>query len=266
MTSLQGRTAVVYGGGGAIGGAVAHVLAREGATVHLAGRTHASLARVADEIAAAGGRVETAVVDALDERQVEAHVAGIVAGGGRIDVMLNAVGVDHVQGVPLAALSLAQFERPIAAHVRTAFVTARACARPMVAQGSGVILTLSTPGSRLSGPGFLGYGVTCAAVEGFSRILAGELGPAGVRVVCLRADAMPDTLDRSYTGPMFARMAEQQGISAEQLLAARAEAGALLRRPPRLAELAEFAAFVASDRAGAMTGAIANLTCGSIVD
>lgn len=263
---LEGKTAVIYGGGGSIGGATARAFAREGARVHLAGRTPERLAGVAQAIAAAGGEVETAVVDALDAEAVEAHVDEVVAGDGRLDVMVNAVGIQHVQGVPLGELSFEQFDHPVAAYTRTHFVTAKAAARPMAAQGSGVILTLSTPGARMSGPGFLGYGVACAAIEGFSRILAGELGPSGVRVICLRPDAMPDALPTSYTGEMFARVAEQAGTTAEAMLTERARATALLGRSPTLEQVADYAAFVASDRAGAMTGAIANLTCGSLVD
>lgn len=263
---LDGKTTVIYGGGGAIGGATARAFAREGARVHLAGPTPAKLDRVAREIEAAGGRAQTAVVDALDAAAVDAHVDAIVADGGRLDVMVNAIGFPHVQGPPLADLSCEDFEHPIAAYTRTHFLTAKAVARPMRAQGSGVILTLSTPGARMSGPGFLGYGVTCGAIEAFSRILAGELGPDGVRVVCLRPDAMPDALATSYTGEMFARMAAQHGTTAEAMLNERARTGSLLGRAPTLAQVADYAAFAASDRAAAMTGAIANLTCGSLVD
>lgn len=263
---LDGKTAVIYGGGGAIGGATAQAFAREGAHVHLAGRKLERLDRVAREIEAAGGHAETAVVDALDTDAVEAHVDAIVADAGSIDVMVNAVGISHVQGVPLAELSFDDFNTPVAAYTRTHFVTAKAVARPMAAQGSGVILTLSTPGARMSGQGFLGYGVTCAAIEAFSRILAGELGPDGIRVICLRPDAMPDALATSYTGEMFARVAALHGTTAEAMLTERARTGSLLGRSPTLAQVADFAAFAASDRAAAMTGAIANLTCGSLVD
>lgn len=263
---LEGKTAVIYGGGGAIGGATARTFAREGADVHLVGRTRDRLDSVAQEIWDTGGRATVATLDVLDADAVEAHVDAVVADAGQIDVMLNAVGVPHVQGVPLAELSFDDFNHPIAAYTRAHFVTAKAVARPMVAQGSGVILTLSTPGARTSGPGFLAYGVTCAAIEAFSRILAGELGPNGVRTVCLRPDAMPDALAASYTGEMFARVAELNGTTPEAMLTERARATALLGRCPTLGEVAEYAAFVASDRATAMTGAIANLTCGSLVD
>jgi 3-oxoacyl-[acyl-carrier protein] reductase len=263
---LQDKNAVIYGGGGAIGGAVARAFAREGATVFLAGRTRAKLDRVAGDISAAGGAVEVAEVDALNEQAVNEHADAVAAQAGGIDVTLNAVGIVHDQGTPFLELSLEDYEQPIGAFTRTNFVTARAVARHMVRKGSGVILTLSTPGSRMTGQGFLGYGVTCGAVETFSRILAGELGPSGVRVVCLRPHAIPEAVETSYTREVFGGFAERAGITVDALLAERMEAGTLLGRLPTLAEVAEFATFVASDRAGAMTGAIANLTCGSVVD
>jgi NAD(P)-dependent dehydrogenase (short-subunit alcohol dehydrogenase family) len=266
MRLLEGKNAVVYGGGGSIGGAVAGAFAREGARVFLAGRTLEKMERVARDIAATGGRAEAAQVDALDEAAVERHADAVAAKAGGIDVALNAVGIVHVQGTPFAELSLDEFAHPISAYTRTLFLTSKAVARHMVRRGSGVILTLSTPGSRMSGVGFLGYGVTCAAVEGFSRILAGELGAQGVRVVCLRPDAIPEAVAQSHARTVFQGFADRAGITVEAMLAERARTGTLLKRFPTLAQVADYAAFVASDRAGAMTGAIANLTCGSLVD
>jgi 3-oxoacyl-[acyl-carrier protein] reductase len=263
---LQDKNAIIYGGGGAIGGAVARAFAREGATVYLAGRTAAKLEGVAGEIAAAGGRAETAELDALDEKAVDEHADAVAANAGGIDVALNAVGITHDQGTPFAELSLADYTLPISAYTRTNFLTAKAVARHMTKRGSGVILTLSTPGSRMTGSGFLGYGVTYAAVEAFSRILSGELGPSGVRVVCLRPHAIPEALPLSHTREVFAGFAERAGTSLETMLAEQLQPGTLLGRLPRLAEVAEAAVFFASDRAGATTGAIVNLTSGSLVD
>jgi NAD(P)-dependent dehydrogenase (short-subunit alcohol dehydrogenase family) len=263
---LQNKNAVIYGGGGAIGGAVARAFAREGAKVFLAGRTLAKIDAVAKDISAAGGVVETAQVDALDEQAVNKHADAVAAKVGSIDIALNAVGIFHVQGTPFAELSLQDYAHPITAYTRTNFLTAKAVARHMVKKGSGVILTLSTPGSRMSAPGFIGYGVTCAAIEGFSRILAGELGASGIRVVCLRPDAIPEALAISHARKVFSGFAERAGITVEAMLAERARTGTLLKRFPTLVEVANFVAFVASDRANAMTGAIVNLTCGSLVD
>ncbi|MGA6924393.1 MAG: SDR family oxidoreductase, partial [Desulfosarcina sp.] len=172
----------------------------------------------------------------------------------------------HVQGTPFKELSLQDFTHPISAYTRTNFLTAKAVARHMVKQGSGVILTLSTPGARMTGQGFLGNGVASAAIEAFSRILAGELGPSGIRVVCLRPDAIPEAVAMSHTRAAFEGMAKAAGTTVEAMLTERARTGTLLKRFPMLAEVADYAAFAASDRAGAMTGAIANLSCGSLVD
>jgi 3-oxoacyl-[acyl-carrier protein] reductase len=135
----------------------------------------------------------------------------------------------------------------------------------MIARGSGVILTISTPGARLTGRGLIGNAAQSAGLEGFSRALAGELGPDGVRVVCVRPHALADAWDTSYTGEMFGRIAESSGTNREDWLAGLAS-GTLLGHLPTLDDVAEYLAFAASDRAGSMTGAIANLTVGALVD
>ena len=112
---LEEKIAVIHGGGGAIGGAVARTFAREGAHVFLAGRTQARLDAVAADIRAAGGRAEVARLDALDETAVDRHADAVAAQAGRIDIALNAVGFVHVQGTPFAELSLDDFMHPVAA-------------------------------------------------------------------------------------------------------------------------------------------------------
>lgn len=262
---LENKIAVVYGGAGAVGSAAARVFAREGARVHLAGRTAVTLEKVATEIRADGGSAGTAVLDVHDETAVRAHADAVAAADGRIDVVLNAVGIAHVQGPPLAELTLAEFLRPVDGNLRGLFVTAQAVAPHLAASGSGVYLTLSTPGARLTGSGFLGNGVGSAAVEAFSRILAGELGAAGVRVVCLRPHALPDAVAISHTGDVFPAMAQRAGLTVDDWLAGAATT-TTLGRLPTTADVAEYAAFAASDRAGALTGAIVNLSCGALVD
>ena len=136
----------------------------------------------------------------------------------------------------------------------------------MAKRRSGVILTLSTPGSYLPGTGYVGYGVTCAAVEGLSRLLACELAPSGIRVICLRPHAIPEaSVAGSHASEVFRPFAERAGITVEAMLAGAADA-TLLKRLPTLAEVAEVAAFMASDRASAMTGTVANMSCGLLLD
>ena len=88
---LDNKNAIIYGAGGAIGGAVARAFAREGAKVFLAGRTRATLDAVAQEITSAGGSAEVAVLDALDEQAVDEHVQAVIAGAGRLDVSFNLI-------------------------------------------------------------------------------------------------------------------------------------------------------------------------------
>ena len=111
---LKRKNAVIYGAGGAVGGAVARTFAREGANVFLAGRRLESIDMVAKEIAADGGVVEVAQVDALDENAVEQHIDAVAKKVDRIDVVFNAIGFDSRQGTPLLELALEDFSFPIA--------------------------------------------------------------------------------------------------------------------------------------------------------
>jgi 3-oxoacyl-[acyl-carrier protein] reductase len=120
---LEKRNAVIYGGGGSIGRAVALAFARQGARVHLAGRTPESLERVASEVRSAGGEAENAQVDALDEAAVDAHADAVVARAGSIDISVNLISHGDVQGTPLAEMRLEDFERPVVNAVRTMFLT-----------------------------------------------------------------------------------------------------------------------------------------------
>ena len=267
MKLLSNKNAIVYGAAGAIGSTIARTFAREGARVFLAGRTLARVEAVADDIRRAGGVAVAAVIDALDPSAVEAHADSVVERAGTIDVAVNAVGILHVQGTPFAELGVGDFAHPIDAYTRAHFITAKAVARHMVRRGSGVIMSLSTPGSRLPGPGFMGFGVACAAIEAMTRHLAGELGPRGIRAVCLRPDAMPESIAHgSHARQVFRAYAEQHGKTIEAILDEQARPKTLLGRLPTLQEVADAAAFFASDRSSAMTGVIANLTCGSLVD
>ncbi|MCJ8010972.1 SDR family oxidoreductase [Paenibacillus sp. KQZ6P-2] len=263
---LANKNAVIYGGGGAIGSAVAHAFAREGANVFLAGRTLAKLDNVASKIAAAGGKVDISQVDALDEQSVENHASEVAARAGGIDICLNAVGIDHIQGTPSMELSLEDYEYPVQVYTRTHFITSKAAARHMAEKGSGVILMLSTPASRMPGPGFIGHSVACAGIEAMTRHLAGELGLLGIRVNCIRPHMIPEAVAiGSHSRDVFGRVADRAGITLEQMLQG-AAAGTLLKHLPTLTEVANTAVFLASDHAASITGTVMNLNSGVILD
>jgi len=144
---LEDENAVIYGGGGKVGGAVARAFAREEARVFFAGRTLESIEEVAEGIRSAGGVAETAQVDALDERAVEEHADTVAEKTGGIDISFNLISYQDGQGTPLTEMPLQDFERPVTTAVRTQFLTARA-AWYMISQGSGVILTFGGAGGR----------------------------------------------------------------------------------------------------------------------
>ena len=259
---LENKNAVVYGAGGAVGSAVARAFAREGAKVFLAGRTLAKVETVAQEISATTGIADAAQVDALDEQAIEKHMDKVVEKAGGIDILFNAIGMQDVQGQPLVEMPLEDFTRPITIATRTQFLTARAVARHMVRQGSGVILTITAGPARRAVPYVGGFDVACAAIEGLWRSFAAELGSYGIRLVVIGSAGSPDTPDVQETLKLHARAT---GKSLEEVLA---DSGSetLLGRLPSVTEVANVATLMASDYASAMTGVIANVTCGYIVD
>ena len=136
---LQDKVAVVYGAGGAIGGAVARAFADEGAEVFVTGRVRGPVEALAEEIVAAGGSAEAAEVDALDEQAMDTHLQSVVDQAGRVDISFNAVGISDsgILGVPLAELDVDRFALPITAYTTSYFLTARLAARRMVAEPLG---------------------------------------------------------------------------------------------------------------------------------
>ena len=261
---LTGKNAVIYGAGGATGRAVAHAFAREGAKVFLTGRNLTKVEQVAKEITAAGGAAEAAQIDALNEDAVEKHFAAIVGKAGQIDISFNAIGIPQqdIQGIPLTELTVDSFSLPIATYARAHFVTARSAARHMVGKRAGVILMHTPEPARLGAPLVGGMGPAWASMEGLSRSLSAEVGSFGVRSVCLRTTGIPET---ETIDVVFGLHAKAHGITREQFQSL-IENTTHRRRSTTLLELANVAAFVASDRATAMTGTVVNLTGGAIVD
>jgi 3-oxoacyl-[acyl-carrier protein] reductase len=256
---LEDKNAVIYGGGGKIGGAVARTFAGEGARIFLAGRTLATLDRVAEEISTAGGAAETAQVDALDEQTVEKHIGEVMEQAGSIDVSFNAISIRDVQLTPLVEMSREDFVSPIVTGTTTHLLTARTAARRMAERGSGVILTLSASAVRAYVPGVYvgGFGIACAAIEALTKQFAAELGPRGIRVNCLRSEGIPESWEGVSTEGWSAPSEEVEAALKDR---------SLLRRVTTLADVGNAAAFLASDRAGAMTGTVVNLTSGTVVD
>jgi NAD(P)-dependent dehydrogenase (short-subunit alcohol dehydrogenase family) len=249
---LQDKVAVIYGGGGHVGGAIARAFGREGAVVHLAGRTAASLEKVAAGLPA--GRAHIAVVDALDEAAVDAHADAVAERSGSLDISVNVISDQDLQGIPMVEMSVEDYLRPIQVSLRSKYLTSRAAARHMARRGAGVIVFLGgtfdwTVARRFS---VGGMGVTFDAVESLRRQLAAELGPKGIRAVTLTSGGLPETIPDGWEGrdALVGWLTDQT----------------LTGRTATLDDIGEVAAFVASDRARTMTGAAVNVSAGARID
>jgi 3-oxoacyl-[acyl-carrier protein] reductase len=198
---LQERTAIIFGGSGAIGGAIARVMAREGAHVFLGGRSTEKLNRAAKDIRAAGGVAETFVFDALDEQGTVDTVARLAERAGGVDIAVHATGFPHNQGKEMLDLCLAEFMRSVDTFLPALFVMSKSVAPHMGRRRPGVILTLVPPAGRMALPGHLSHVVTCAAEEAFVRVLASELGPNNIRVVCLKSHAITGAIAAGSKNP-----------------------------------------------------------------
>lgn len=244
---LENKTAVIYGGGGSIGGAMADAFAAEGARVFLAGRTPAKLEAVADRIRAAGGQAETAVVDALDPAAVNDHVDAVVEKTGALDISVNVITMDGLFQ-PLADISPDAFVAGIGKTLTAQLVTTKAAARHMVKQQSGVLLFFggSDPANATAGLGNVQVGFD--AVESLRRQWAVELAPSGVRTVTLLSGGVIDTF------PDVPEMEQaRQGIVD----------ASPFKRAATMADVGAVAAFVASEKGRSITSTQVNVSFGA---
>lgn len=255
---LKNKNAVIYGGGGSVGRSVADTFAREGAKVFLAGRTRESLASVAKEITDHGGAAEIAVLDVLDEDAVDEHARAVVREAGSIDVSFNLTTRGDVQGVPLVEMTTADLNRATITGLTATFVTARAAARHMIDQHSGVILALNSGSAKGATPMMGSTSPADAATDSLVASLAAELGPHGVRVAGIWAGGIPETLTPEKIAAVNASM-KLDGAGVQAVVEGLDEMR-ILPRSPRLPEIAALAAFLASDQAYPITGSWINAT------
>jgi NAD(P)-dependent dehydrogenase (short-subunit alcohol dehydrogenase family) len=259
---LEGKTAIIYGGGGGIGAGVARTFAREGASVFLVGRTRSKLEAVAKDIKSAGGSAEVAgldALDALDERAVETHVKSVISKTGHVDISFNLITRGDAQGTPLVEMQMDDLLRAVVNGLRSNFITARAAARRMIEQRSGVILHLNSASGDGAAPGMGSTGPADAATESLMRYLAAELGPQGVRVCGIWTAGVADTLTQEKLGAVNENVPDVERV--KEMLAGMTA----LRRNVTLANVAEAAAFLASDRAAGITGTMTNVTAGLVL-
>lgn len=252
---LEDKTAIVYGAAGSIGSSVARAYAREGARVHLAGRTAATLEQVAQTIRTSGGIAHTAPLDVLDRAAVERHAQHVADESRGIDVCFNATSNDDIQGRSLLDLSVGEFLQPVIKSLTAHVTITAAVAAHMARRGGGAVLVMG--GGREAIPRLGGAHVAWAALAGLCRQLAADLGPQGIRVVWLLSPGSP--VADSDHGP--AEPSEVPSDGASHLTR-----GLIPRYQPSLTEVSDIATFLASDSARTITASEINLTGGVVID
>lgn len=259
---LRNKVAMVYGGSGAVGGAVAKAYARAGAHVVLAARNREPLQAVAAAIEADGGSAEAMVVDARDPAAITAHLAEVSGRLGPVGIMFNGVVWDDVQGSSMSDMGYDAVMSPIIGGMATWYHTGTIVARHMAGHGGGVIVGITANVGRVTMANVGGFGIACAAVENFLRQLGQEAGPQGVRVCWVRSPGSPDSpgvrdawmQHAAAVGKTFEDLSEEWGR------------GVPLGRVTALAQVADAAVLLSSDLAAGMTATFANATGGALID
>ena len=252
---LQNMNAIIYGGGGSLGGAVAIAFANAGARIFLTGHHIAPVKKVAEKITASGGQAEAIALNALDGTAVNGFIEHLAQKIGTVDISFNAIGWQDVQGIPLTEMTLPDFMRPITIAMETQFITCTAAARVMKKQGSGVILTLTATPGGIGYANVGGFGPACCAVESLTRDLASELGPYNIRVVNIRSAGSPDSR------PFVEALAHNKEATSEFM--GKMVEDTMMKKLPMMEDIGHVATFLASPLAGKITGVTIDVTCGT---
>lgn len=240
LLDLNGRVAVVTGGGTGIGAATARLLARHGADVVVASRTAEELEKAAAVVRDATGRRCVAIpTDVKDEEQVIRLVQRTVDELGRIDILINNAGGTRMG--PLSSLPTKGWDASYDLNVRSAYFCTREAGKHFLAQRSGAIVNISSSGGINGVKGGAHYASAKAALQMFTKVTAAEWGPHGVRANCVAVGLVSS--ERAVEAWRVA------GINPGD-----ASVVTPLRRPGTPDEVANAILFFASDAASYITG------------
>lgn len=178
--SLMDQVAIVTGGGSGIGRAVAHELSSAGAAVLIADKDLQNAAKVAAEIAEAGGRAESVLVDVTAQPEVDAMAAAALEAFGAIQILVNCAGIG--ENTSILSQTMEQFERIIAVNLTGGYRCIRAVMGDMMARKYGRIVNIASVAGLRGLSGRLGYGASKFGVVGLTQHAAVELAPYDITV------------------------------------------------------------------------------------
>jgi 3-oxoacyl-[acyl-carrier protein] reductase len=235
MMDLSGRIAIVTGASRGIGRGIATMLAARGAHVIAAARGE-NARQVADEIAAAGGRSETAALDVTEAGAPEALVAAAIERHGRIDILVNNAGIARDQ--LMLRMKREDWDAVIATNLTAAFALTQAVLKPMIRQRAGRVICISSVVGQSGNAGQANYAASKAGLIGFAKAAALEVASRGITVNVVAPGLIETDMTRAMTG------------SAREEWASKIP----LRRLGTPDDIAAAVCFLASDEASYITG------------
>jgi 3-hydroxybutyrate dehydrogenase len=254
---LKDRVALITGSGRGIGRAIAHLFAKEGASVFLTARTEKELSATAEEVSSSGGRARYVAADLTLEAECSHVVAACRERFGRIDILVNNAG-HYGPVVPVEDYPLSEFDKVIAVHLRAAFLLSKSVLPEMYARKSGVIVNMSSLSAKVAYSWGSAYAAAKAGMLGLTRVTAAEGARKGVRVNAICPGPVTETEMSKELGSVLAK---KMGVSAEQQLAGFLN-GLLQGRAQTAEEIARAALFLCSDQSSAITGQSINVDGG----
>jgi 3-oxoacyl-[acyl-carrier protein] reductase len=251
MTELGDRVALVTGSTRGIGAAIARLFAARGASVIIHGRDVDAAATVAAGIEASGGRAVVAIADLTDYDQIEALRTSAEQRLGPVDILVVNAGGSTVAPAPLEDITEAQWRDSVDANLTSAFLTIKAFLPGMKQRRGGTIITMSSAAARrptTRSP--MAYAAAKAGIEMLSKELAAQAGPFGVRVNCLA----PETI-----------LTERNARQIPEAIQTQLRDSHPIQRLGTPEDVAEAAAFLASDRATWISGVTLDIAGGAVL-
>ncbi len=254
---MEGKTAIVTGGGIGIGKAIALAFAKEGANIVLAAEAEPPLNETAAEIEKLGREALVIVMDLLDSSSPEKMVDTVLNTFGKIDILVNNAGIEGPI-LPVAEMDLDGWNDLLKINITGAMLCSRAVLdKSMIPNKSGAIVNLSSSAGRKGRPSRSPYSSSKFAIIGLTQSIASEVGRYGIRVNAIA----PGAVEGDRIRRIFETYAKNMGVTYEDIVEG-ANSISALGRMVKPEEVASLAVFLASEQSSGITGQTINIDAG----